>query len=455
MKSQKDSFSEVLNLMGNNVGNSQSGAHVISPDQGRFLKGHYHGRLTNHFIDQLTTNNEFVERIVTTIPKQSNKKSVILSGAADARLKKAHNSLKAQDWKAIFSEAGILANLYGTCYLLLKVDDQVPDCEPVDTSRPNKILGYKFLTTDNCYPHFSHLEYCFELPEIYQVHTHHGHEASVHASRIVVFYGKKRYGQNLHDHHYQHEPFWLASYSALLNYLESQTAALMMLKDASVGVFKFAGLRELLSEASGCAADDKKVTEMIYKRLSGLVDSANIMKKLIIDAEHEDYSFIERNYAGVKEIISDFRDAFLGLSPLPASILFSNSENAGLFSSGNAGDRALLSHMVEQYQNDQLLPAYSQILNILGNFEDLEVTFPSSFSMTPDETNRALFDMTKTLTALVAAKIITPKQAAKRLMGNEFNMTEDELSLIPDEVVEVAQANNSGQNRPTAEALDN
>jgi phage-related protein (TIGR01555 family) len=434
-----DSMSDVMSKLGNQVANNQTGNGFISPDQGRVVKPGCALYLPDRTIDRMVANNELVHRINYTIPSQATKLEPVLLEISNTKAKKLNGQFR-RNWQKMLREAGYLANRYGTCYVLMHLEDNLGDDTPVNSTKQTEIVRLVYLTPENCRPAIDSYLYNYQEPEFYTV-TINGYQTKVHHTRLLIFYGKRRYGHELADTNHQHEPAWLGSFTALQNWLEANTSALGILKDADVGVFKFGGLRDLLKKAATCAEAESQVTQQIYKRLSSLVDSSSILRKMIVDKDEEDYNFVSRDYSGVKEIISDFRNTFLGTCQLPASILFSNSENGSMFAEGSSGDRQLLASLVKEYQVEQLKPNLFKLYSAyLPGIDQIDITFPSTMEMTTTESSAAMFDLAKTLSSLVAAQIITPQQAAKRLKGKELV---NSLDLSTEEVAGISDTPNT------------
>jgi hypothetical protein len=447
-----DNYRGVLQRLGGVVGNNRSGNGITSPEAFRSADSSGVGNFIRDIeVDDIIGNNELVYRINATIPRQATKLMPQFAGLSKLKQKRIEAQLR-RTWLERMKTASYLANRYGSSFIYLDIDDGLDDNRPIKGEC--QITNSTILTAEHCRPASTDMVHHYDDPELWNV-SYDSLSTQVHTSRILKFWGKKRYGRDWQLASYQHETYWLGCFNSLLNFLEANSAALTMLTDASVGVFKYGGLRDLMSQGISCDEADEISTNTIFNRLSALVDGVTIAKKFIIDKDSEEYEYVERNYTGVHEILNDFRQTFLGISPLPASVLFSNAESGGLFSEAGVGDRALLAHLVSEYQNEQMTPALYQLLSVwLGNAsEDVIVTYPSTMSLTSSESAKTLFDLSKSLTSLVVAQIMTPQQAARRLSGEQLpvtiNMSEDELAQIP-ATIQKQVTNNQGSNSNSA-----
>jgi phage-related protein (TIGR01555 family) len=446
MSFSNDSMSQVNQMLSRSV-SSVAGSTGLEKARGTNYRP---GFLTDSCIDELLGNDAILERIITTIPNQAVKYLPTFSGISNAKAIKLTSWLKTGKWLDKLRTAAILANRYGSSYIYLNIDDGMDDDL---TASSSQIASTIYLTAENCRPDYDGSFYRYDEPQYYQL-SFNSQSIKVHTSRLLKFHGVKRYGANWVHHGYQHTPNWLGTYNSLQNFLDANSASLAMLKDADIGVFKFGDLRELMSRAKNCE-EDRDVTNQIYNRISHLIDSTSITRKIVIDKDNEEYDFVSRTYTGVNEILHNFRETLLGTSSLPASILFANSESGSLFSEAGSGDRALLAHLVLEWQQTQLTPNLEHLLNLVDNkLSTLEIGYVSTMSITTSEANQALFDLSKSLTSLTTTGIISPRVAAKRLQGLQLplslNLTDNEVNLAS--AVAIAKLNSQGANSNIAGA---
>jgi hypothetical protein len=412
-----DSFKEAL--VPTNY-NTELGTGIVSPELGRGHVRRCHWK-SDCEIDKVLGDDEIFYRINSTIPLEGTKNLPAFVGATRAKEVKMQSFLRAGDWMRKLNTLGYLANRYGTAYIYLEIDDKLSDDKPAGQG---KIINHRILTPDHLRPDYGFYSTSLTARETdyYILNYDLEHNVRIHKSRILKLVGKPKFNANNNDDG-RDTPYWYGSYNAWMSYLEANSSALTLLKDINIGIFKFGGLRELMTEAMSCAEDEKRVTDAIRARLSGLVDSANISRKLIIDADTEDYSFVDRNYGGIKEIIADFRATFTGVCPLPASIIFATSESSSAFSEAGVGDRALLAQLVANWQNAQLIPVIYQLLSTsFKEIHDYDIEFASTMSLTQTEKSALQFENAKSLVSLVQSGILTPEIAARKLSETNENI---------------------------------
>lgn len=458
-----DSYSDVLSHFRSPFENHSSGnlSNISSESARKLSVNKNYKPLSNSMIDRLTTGESIIQRINTTIPFEGTKQLPELKGIKNGE--KLTAILEDGDWLAKLRRTAQLANKYGAAYLILDINDGRDVNLPVNYTRKSEILGSYILTHEECQPLFPS-EVTYDLPELYSV-KRKGEFFDIHESRVLAFYGVEKTGDELRLANGKHEPLWYGCFSKLLSYLESNSAALNMLKDASVGIYKLKGLHDKLAEAAACPEGDQAATQELYKRLSLLVDSVTIINKLIIDLENEEYEYVERDYTGVTTILSDLRRTFIEYAPLPASILFQSVESSGMFSDSSGSDRELLAMSVLAWQISQLTPNLKKILKVYDrSTSSVSIEYYSSVHYTMKEQASILFDVTKSLVALTSAKIITPQMAARRLDSRKLkvavDLSEDEIKQIPNEFEGNTQMDNpagvrQSDNNPTAEAQSN
>lgn len=152
-----------------------------------------------------------------------------------------------------------------------------------------------------------------------------------------------------------------------------------MLEDASVGIFKIKNLMHNLANN-----DEDKVA----KRLTLIDMSKSITRSIALDAEHEDFDYVQRTWAGLAEILAAIALRVASVAEMPVSVLFGR-EPAGLNATGESEMRL----WYDELETDRGLYTVPKLqllerlclLSVGAQDDSPELCFPALWSPTDKE----------------------------------------------------------------------
>jgi phage-related protein (TIGR01555 family) len=400
--------------------------------------------LTNKEVDYILKNNQLLLRQIEIPAYLATKFYPIITGDSALKSRKIIAYLKKHKWLNKFQKALELANRYGAAYIVIQTVGETTLQSPLKLGEIVKTFIYTHEELQEYRAEMQQIDY--SDPEYYLTTqpdiARQVPDLMIHSSRVLAFYGRKRIGYDFMFNRNRHAPTWLGSYPYYLYYQAALEASIAMLKDASVGIYKMQGLVKLLKTAK--TQDDKRVIEEnLYSRLTSLLDGMSVTNKIIIDAEDEDFNFVERNYNNVEKIVEVFKTAFAEVCDLPNTVLFSSNTEEGLFSNVGMADRQLLASHVNSQQQKQLSPALHILASCyFGTYDhDCDFEYPSTIVLTEAEKAELNYKLVQSHTALIASQVVTPQMIAKRHQGQvikaALDLTEEEISLIPNTIQEL------------------
>ncbi|MEN9870210.1 MAG: hypothetical protein RLZZ171_1198 [Cyanobacteriota bacterium] len=397
--------------------------------------------LSNGAIDTILQNKQLLLRQIEIPALMATKFYPTINSDYRLKVKKIQALLRKDRWLLKLQSAIALANRYGAAYIVLTTVGEK------DLSLPLKLgaINSTCLHTQQELEEHRQLELGINyLDPEYYILTTVASQQIIHASRVLAFYGKRRTGYELRHNNYRHMPIWLPSYDLYVYYEAALEASIAMLKDSSVGVYKMKGLVKALRNAK-TQDSTNKLEQDIYRRISSLLDGMSILNKIVIDAEDEEFEFIERNYANVEKIVSVFKTAFAEVCDLPSTVLFSSNVDEGLFSNVGLADRQLMASNINSYQTKYLTPVFDTLIACFVGSYDLEyqIEYPSTIELTEGEKSELFYKISQSHTSLIASGVVSPQTVAKRYQSEvidaSLNLTDEEVKIasgvIPSNIV--------------------
>lgn len=400
--------------------------------------------LSNGAIDRILQNKQLLLRQIEIPAAMATKFYPTIQCESKLKVKKILSLLRKDRWLLKLRNAIALGNRYGAAYIVITTVGEK------DLSLPLKLgaINSTRLYTQEELEEHRQLELGINYldPEFY-ILTTVANQTIIHASRVLAFYGKRRTGYELRHNNYRHMPIWLPSYDLYVYYEAALEASISMLKDSSVGVYKLKGLIKALRNAK-TQDSTNKLEQDLYQRISSLIDGMSITKKIAIDAEEEEFEFIERNYTNVEKIVGVFKTAFAEVCDLPSTVLFSSNVDEGLFSDVGLADRQLMASNINSYQTQNLTPVFDKLIACFVGSYDLEyqLEYPSTIELTEGEKAELFYKVSQSHTSLVASGIVSPQTVAKRYQSEvidaSLNLTDEEVAtasnVIPPNIVNEA-----------------
>ena len=285
-------------------------------------------------------------------------------------------------------------------------------------------------------------------------------ESFIHATRCIPFYGV-RYPD---DHSMTLEQrYWGISimqsmYEDIRDYRTDLNAISNMLSEATVSVYKFADLDDILM-----AGNEHK--------LQVRVNAINIQKSSVngvILGTDEEYSRETISFSGISDIIDRKMMQISSVSGIPVSRLFGRSPG-GLNATGGAEERIFMD-MAHNTQNE-LTPEIQRLINILVEWHKLEAgdyswNWNSLITLTPEqeaEEKRKDAEAERTLAdayqRMITEGVLDPREVRELVYAERLKrigITDMDTIYVPEveEVPNVAGTNNEEPEEPTSSEED-
>jgi phage-related protein (TIGR01555 family) len=344
-------------------------------------------RFSEKQLENLFRTSRVIEKAVLTIPYDATVKPPQLEIDNDLKLaEQIEVEIRKFDFLKLAMDAWERGRLYGEGYLVLDVNDGNDYNEPLDFNKIRSIDNIKVSDCTEILPYNVSIRGNFEY---YQI-INHEHLYSqdkimnsfsfIHKSRVIKFPGKPLFGEMLVDNDGHSDSIVVGLFNEFVSWYTSLNSGSNMLASHSLFTYRMKGLRQLTK------TQDR---EGLYNRFSTLMQGMSSLKGLVLDADGEDAEFINRNYGGVQEIISELKENLASASGLPYTLLW-GTPTGGAFSESGASDRYEHARNITQQQNRILRPAlnyFTKILFAIGKKQDVDFEwhFPSVLQLTDKE----------------------------------------------------------------------
>jgi len=197
-----------------------------------------------------------------------------------------------------------------------------------------------------------------------------------------------------------------------------------MLLDCSQGILSQKGLIRAIG-AMGAAAIEARMASIDTYRASN--------RMLVLDADGETFSYIERGFAGVDALLGLFMLRMASAARMPVTVLFGRSP-AGLNATGES-DLETWYAEVMSYQEHVVMPMIERIVRIIAvslgspDPESWSVTFPSLWIEGPKATAERSKIVADRDVAYISAQVYEPEEVAlARSSGLDAEIVIDEDS---------------------------
>lgn len=274
--------------------------------------------------------------------------------------------------REIIRWAGYLANVYRGAAIVLNVDDGRPPHEPIDTANIKTIREIEVLDSFQLYPgqtaianplkttHY-HLQITPDwhpgLVSMFQGRfsgTGYSQSYPIHRSRVIRVPGIPVPPQVM-----RYNNGWDRSLLEVVwdqfSAWESMTKGVEhLVKDYSLFVYQVAGFGDMMTEGNEAA---------IRQRITSLQMMASLMGGVVLDKDEESVNFVSRQFSGLNDLISSYRDMLIGALGIPHTILFGESPS-GLGATGESEEKTW-AKKVGAYQEGWPLAALSRMYQLI------------------------------------------------------------------------------------------
>ena len=346
--------------------------------------------LTESELNYLFRTSGLIRNIVTTYPKDCHREWMKISNIepdmADAlRLYLTDLSQKIGriSAKKAFKEASIKGRHYGDGYIFIGLADGLDPSQPVNLKLIRSVEWLRVFDRFEVYPDFD-LQGDRRHPEFYRVF---GSKIAGrwHHSRVLRFPGNELFDdRNTNNGH--NDSVIQTMMSSWSSWYQSHLASSAMVQDYSQAIFRMNGLARLLTQDKQKGTDEN--AQWIAKRLSVADIGRSVAKMLVIDADDEDFEYVNRSYAGVKDIVQDQKDALISDLDMPGFKVFNTSN-----STGNSLGSASTAAMIQEFQwmeyrdnwvADNWTEPYTQLLKYAIAAQDNSIPPDTTFKVEPN-----------------------------------------------------------------------
>jgi len=306
-------------------------------------------------------------------------------------------------------EVMCLARAYGGALLVVGADDGNRADAPLDPSKVRdgikwfevvdrrnvRIEAWEDRQTEANGQHY-------RKPLIYRVTSEDQHQTDYHRSRVIRFNGapsdslERRQGEGWDPSILQ------AMYVALMGFDSAHSGGRNMLSEASIAVFK---MRNYL------AALASKASDQILERARLINLSKSSTRAVFLDAEREEFTYANRSFAGVAELMDREAQYLSAVSRIPLTVLLGTSP-AGLNATGASDFRGWYDLLRSLFRRD-VSPVLRQLCLMGGQREELPCfVLPSLWQETPQEKEATRKVRAEADVAYINANVYTPEEIA-------------------------------------------
>lgn len=289
------------------------------------------------------------------------------------------------------------SRLYGGAALFVGANDGQRAEFPLNEDKIKSIEWFTALDARECIPAdwysgMSHPKY--GQPRVYRVSTRVAStavgskprpgevqamsgELYVHESRIIPLFGSRpdrdrrngsdlAWGDSIYQRIWQH----------VADFDLSNAAGATLLSEFATPVFKLKGLADLMaSDRDG----------IVKKRIELLNLSRSVLRGVMVDAEHEDFTRVSASLSGYDGMLIQLGQRVAAACDYPASLLFGTSP-AGLNATGASEVRFWYDRIKGNIQKDQLTPFLTRAFKLIALAKDgpTNGTVPENWSVTPN-----------------------------------------------------------------------
>jgi phage-related protein (TIGR01555 family) len=319
-------------------------------------------------------------------------------------------------------EALYWGSLYGRGGLLLGANDGQAMDQPLDLER---VQSLDYLEVLQCQD-FQALETysdpdkpLYGQPEVWLVTRSSDKESEqieVHESRILLTRGVPTSVRKRRENDWRDASVLQGPYQYLRNWNAANQGAANMLTDSSQAVLKIRQFAEMLGSEP----------LLVFTNRMRILEMARSLRIMPIDAENEEFQYVERTFSGVFELIDRAAQALAGAVGIPQTIYFGRAP-AGLNATGEADIRGWYDKVRAQRETSYE-PGLETIVQIIAKSLDLSnpdqwgVSWPSLWQETAKEeaeTNKLVADTDKLYVDMGA--LLEDEIAETRFGGDEFN----------------------------------
>lgn len=350
-----DDYTNMLNKVGTRQDNS------------RAWEWHGTGFENDIKLTELYIGNGLFAKIIDRPSEDAIAKGFDLSDLGEDIEKKVLKKLDKLDFHAVLSTAEKWSRLYGGSIGVMICNDGRGLEEPFDIRSFESIEEIRVFERAVVQPDFSSLFASAYLnqseiderksgqPMYYDVYSMYG-SFRVHYSRCLVFKNGELPEKNtLGSYQFFGVPVYERIKDAMRETITAHHDGSKLLERSVLGVYKMKGLAQLLATDEG---EDKAI-----KRMQVIDMARNIINSIAIDADGEDYQYINASMSGASDLIDRTCNMLSAVTDIPQTILF-GKDPAGEDSTGD-NDRDNYFQLLNRIQTRDYRRPTEKVVNLV------------------------------------------------------------------------------------------
>lgn len=294
-----------------------------------------------HELEDTYYSDAFSRRVVTEIVKASLRPGWNLTAPSELETEQSQiqeaailDLLAALRFEDAYREARYWGRLYGRGALLVVTDDSSDLSEPLEAERVQRFIYVEALTSMEFTPagvyYTDPMSPKFGEPEIWTVHRASGGVATaafdVHETRLIMTGGETTSLEKRVENSWRDASVLQSTYKHLSR-LDAGLAGIgHMMTDSSQAVLKIRHLTEMMGGGEDLSVFTNRMRVLEFAR------SLHIMP---VDADGEDFSYVERSFAGIADLVDRLAQTAAGAASMPLTLFWGQSP-AGLSATGES-----------------------------------------------------------------------------------------------------------------------
>lgn len=315
-------------------------------------------------LESFHDSSDIAKMVVNKVPELATKKWLTHKVAEEDGGMDMVNSLVAEDErlevKDKFKKAAAWARLYGGAGIYMSVDDGLDPSEPLNINRIRRLNSLTVLHKEELFrqvvdnnidsPNFG-------MPEMYYVSSREGgqHVPRVHHSRILRFEGSPLSEEGFRQNDYWNDSVLTILYQIASDYESAYNGVLHALQDFDIDILK-------IKDFADIAGSDED--GLIKDRLQLMQLGKSIMSSIMIDAEHEDFEKLQRQFNNIDKVLEKIDRRLQMATDLPHTVLFGDGSTGTLGASGES-EQNTLNDLVAGFQDTTLTKPFNQYARVV------------------------------------------------------------------------------------------
>ena len=315
-------------------------------------------RLSDQTLGNLFDDDAIAARLVTKVVDDAMRQGVEILPPAEQEAEVVELEWERLTAWSCLKEADIWGRLYGAGAVFVGVNDGGDLAGPLVPERIN-LLHYLVVLDGTEYTPSTYysdpLEARYGEPEVYRVMSGIGDgSVYVHESRLIQFGGALTPRRRRKEMGYRDYSVLQKSMDALRRFDSDWRATSSMMSDGSQGVLRMKGFADVIAGGS---------KEVFATRMELINLCRSVARIMPLDADEEDFSYVERSWAGVADLLDKTTLYLAASAGMPVTVLFGRSPS-GMNATGES-DRISWYDSVQEHRDSVVEPAAQRLLEMV------------------------------------------------------------------------------------------